>query len=503
MIFAAIIDASLLPFVALTALLAHNQLYGALQDGQQPWATMFGSDDQSRIIITSTWLISVVDGALLLTSLVASIYLALTFRKISKLPPDMNPLEDNLTSRHKRNKSSISTAATESSQRDSATPLMSPSRSVPFSETRNESSPDVSMAQRRPTASNRSSRVDLARSVFEQPRSERSSRADLLNQTHPNSRPASTVGTPQSRSPVHRSPVRPGSTVYSERQTSPSRQSPTRPQSVAYSEYRYSPVRHESPGYSPADNKQQQQQQYSPTRPKSTVYADMYQGSPRPPSTRPPSTIYGREHGSDEENWTSYPSPAPSPSPPRLAPPELQHLRESNAKEAHRASPPAAVNTRLGKYDLANRKPQPLGMNPPTPLNPEHRRFLIEARALRDSNGNTPVGNVNYRIANDSEHSSASAWQDIRLDANETPRSEMSSSPSVVGAEGGGGGKGRKVYGELPHSGQVGQGLGRIVSSGVDAERLGRDGAGMRAREVSGKVVEEGRGRGKVEYLDF
>ncbi|CCU74287.1 hypothetical protein BGHDH14_bgh03311 [Blumeria hordei DH14] len=38
-----------------------------------------------------------------------SLYLAVVFRKIAAMPPDMNPLEDNLTSRHKRNKSSIAT----------------------------------------------------------------------------------------------------------------------------------------------------------------------------------------------------------------------------------------------------------------------------------------------------------------------------------------------------------------------------------------------------------
>jgi hypothetical protein len=52
-------------------------------------------------------------GGLHLLSLTISLWLAVMFRRISLMPPDMNPLEANLTSRvHKRNKSSVATTST-------------------------------------------------------------------------------------------------------------------------------------------------------------------------------------------------------------------------------------------------------------------------------------------------------------------------------------------------------------------------------------------------------
>ena len=191
-----------------------------------------------------------------------------------------------------------------------------------------------------------------------------------------------------------------------------------------------------------------------------------------------------RDVEKDEENWTAHPSPTPSP--PRFAPPELQHLRNFDPRQSHRASPPVPIkSSKYDKYDYSSRTPQPLGMNPPTPVNAEHRRS-VEARALQDSNGNA---NTNAR------YGKPSIWQEIRLD-NGTPGSNVST-PSARRSPG-------KLYGDLQSglaSGQVKRGLGRIVSSGVDAGDVGLGSNGIRAREVSGKVAEEGRAR--IEYFDF
>lgn len=46
-------------------------------------------------------------SVLYLFSIAVSLYMGRVYRKIAAMPPDMNPLEDNLTSQHKRNKSSI------------------------------------------------------------------------------------------------------------------------------------------------------------------------------------------------------------------------------------------------------------------------------------------------------------------------------------------------------------------------------------------------------------
>ncbi|POS87911.1 hypothetical protein EPUL_000249, partial [Erysiphe pulchra] len=48
-------------------------------------------------------------SVLYIFSIAVSLYMARVYHKIAAMPPDMNPLEDNLTSRHKRNKSSIIT----------------------------------------------------------------------------------------------------------------------------------------------------------------------------------------------------------------------------------------------------------------------------------------------------------------------------------------------------------------------------------------------------------
>ncbi|KAI0406106.1 hypothetical protein F4802DRAFT_559348 [Xylaria palmicola] len=96
-----------------------------------------------------------------------SLYLGLMFKRIANMPPDMNPLESNLTSRaHKRNKSSVAssyTAVSESSQRLS-TPLEGHRRSgAPYEELSRP--PSIPFMQTRrgsqDSSSKRDSRVDL------------------------------------------------------------------------------------------------------------------------------------------------------------------------------------------------------------------------------------------------------------------------------------------------------------------------------------------------------
>ncbi|MCJ1251378.1 hypothetical protein MMC30_008611 [Trapelia coarctata] len=177
MLFAAMFDAGLIPFYVFTALISHQQYYEpSVAPGR--WQTLFEDDPKTQKIIYSTYLIGVTAGGIHLVSLCVSIYLAFIFRKIARLPPDMNPLEDNLTSRHKRNKSSLSATATEINNRDShlSAPLIDAPRMVPFMHTRTDSN-SVS-PQRRPVHSHQNSRTDLP--LYQQPRSQRSSRADIL-----------------------------------------------------------------------------------------------------------------------------------------------------------------------------------------------------------------------------------------------------------------------------------------------------------------------------------
>jgi len=65
---------------------------------------MFPTDEETNKVLMTTWLTSVTVAGLHLVSLLLDFYLLVIFRKITKMPPDMNPLEDNLTKRNKSSK---------------------------------------------------------------------------------------------------------------------------------------------------------------------------------------------------------------------------------------------------------------------------------------------------------------------------------------------------------------------------------------------------------------
>lgn len=109
--FALITDAGFVPFYVFTALLAKRNLNeDAGTDGR--WRTFFPTDEETDKVLLTTWLIATTTASLHLASIVLDLYLVYIFRKIAKLPPDMNPLEENLTSRrktkHRHKNSSIS-----------------------------------------------------------------------------------------------------------------------------------------------------------------------------------------------------------------------------------------------------------------------------------------------------------------------------------------------------------------------------------------------------------
>ncbi|EAT86940.2 hypothetical protein SNOG_05876 [Parastagonospora nodorum SN15] len=109
--FALVTDAGFIPFYVFTVLLSRrNSDMEAGTVGR--WRTMFPTDEETNKVLLTTWLTSIAVAGLHLISLFLDMYLLVIFRKIAKLPPDMNPLEDNLTSRrktkHKHKNSSIS-----------------------------------------------------------------------------------------------------------------------------------------------------------------------------------------------------------------------------------------------------------------------------------------------------------------------------------------------------------------------------------------------------------
>ena len=355
MIFAAIVDTGLIPFCVFTALMARTE-YTEKADIAGRWQTLFGTDVASYNIFYTTFLLSVVNGGLHACSLIISIYLTVLFRKISKLPPDMNPLEDNLTSRaHKRNKSSIidnrtsqATTATPNSKRDSgvADPLMSPTREVPFMHTREPSTLDLSSTPHS-HFSPRASQVTVSAPFYDQPPSQRSSRANITQSTP---RPRSFYEQPNSartsRTAIAQSPARPR-TMYE--------QSPLKSSSLTEIANVEIP---RAPTMSPSV--------YSDfSRPPSTRPS-----STRPPSTRPRSTVTA----TSDSNWITHPSPPPSP------PAEFKHLRTMN-KKTYAAVPQSAPAWNVENFN-------PLELNPPTPPNAQ-RSPRADQRPLVPGTGNS------------------------------------------------------------------------------------------------------------------
>ena len=108
--FALVTDAGFIPFYVYTLLLSRrNADMEAGTAGR--WRTIFPTDDETNKILLTTWLTATTAAGLHLISALLDIYLVIIFRNITKLPPDMNPLEDNLTrrkSKHKHKNSSIS-----------------------------------------------------------------------------------------------------------------------------------------------------------------------------------------------------------------------------------------------------------------------------------------------------------------------------------------------------------------------------------------------------------
>ncbi|KAJ5666478.1 uncharacterized protein N7477_008926 [Penicillium maclennaniae] len=138
-VFASTLDLGLIPFYVFTAIIAHAEY----TEDAYHWGTMFKSTELTVDISEAMFICALANAGLHLVSLSLSIYLAVIFRKISNLPPDLNPLEDNLTARPQRSRKEInidekhmSSSTLASTMED---PLIGPPRSVPFIHTRGHS----------------------------------------------------------------------------------------------------------------------------------------------------------------------------------------------------------------------------------------------------------------------------------------------------------------------------------------------------------------------------
>ncbi|KAL3462912.1 hypothetical protein BJX64DRAFT_258412 [Aspergillus heterothallicus] len=142
MLFASTLDLGLIPFYVFAAYLGYMEYNSTTYS----WQTLLSTDvDVIMTISKATFYLSIINGGLHLISLGISGWLCNIFRQIAQLPPDLNPLEDNLTARpHKRTKSEIAEKHASSSTLDStmsaAQPLIGAPRTIPFTHTRARSS---------------------------------------------------------------------------------------------------------------------------------------------------------------------------------------------------------------------------------------------------------------------------------------------------------------------------------------------------------------------------
>ena len=493
-----------------TALVSHTQ---SIEPVNAPghWSTLFASDEATTSTVFATFITSVVTGTFHLVSLAISVYLGVIFRKISRLPPDMNPLEDNLTSRHKRNKSSflddrlsqMSTSA-DKIQETSAEDYLVASPTVPFMHTRKDSYSNTAGISH-PNASARASRTDLSTPLYDQspaqrslytelrgpfydlPLSQCSSRTKIQSQNNdepqslndgshsnltcaPNLNTSDTVprtdlATPfYDQPPAHRSAHTEIQGPFYDQQLPPShRQSRTmfpvlfQGESPPKSPTEPTVIRSPTKGSSiysnttnPMDQKIQPTVTRSPTKSSSIYSTNTIStiATSRPASTRPRSTAQSLP----DDNWITHPSPSPSPSP--SPPRELKHLLNKPSYQPLSQTSPF-------EYTTNNENFRPLEMNPPTPPFNKQKPKVgagVEQRALTPGTGNLGQGG---------------GW-----------------TPGTVGIGN------AKAWRGMSRPGPAGMGGGgRVVSrSGVEVKERGiYPSGGIRAREVSGKVMEEGR----------
>lgn len=134
-VFASTFDLGLVPFYVFGAYISYIEYANVAYN----WGTLLGNTNGiPHLIANINFILSVASGALHAVSFGISMFLAIVFRRITRLPPDMNPLEDNLTARpHKRTKSEIAEKHLSQSTVDSGIgmddPLIGSPRIMPFS----------------------------------------------------------------------------------------------------------------------------------------------------------------------------------------------------------------------------------------------------------------------------------------------------------------------------------------------------------------------------------
>ncbi|EFX04205.1 hypothetical protein CMQ_1133 [Grosmannia clavigera kw1407] len=174
-------------------------VYGlmAARSDSDGWSTLLANKAALSSLKTAFYYTLVGAGALHLVTLCVACWLGVKFRQITMMPPDMNPLEDNLTSRtktalHARNKSSVVTIGSLQSVDLAKEKGFVRPPAVPFAHTRGSS--DATSVR---THKSRDSRLDLPsryHQVMPSNSSVRSSATTLKRASIASGLPSSTIG---------------------------------------------------------------------------------------------------------------------------------------------------------------------------------------------------------------------------------------------------------------------------------------------------------------------
>lgn len=353
-------DFGLTPFYVFIAYF--SRLNYVMEPGiKDRWDSFFHQEGTTTLLLEITWIASAAMAGLHFISSILDIWLAVVFRKISKLPPDMNPLEGNLTgrssraSKHKYKNSEITlvgstsdkkpgylsgstVSVTDLSRLSTATKDGEDTRRVPFYHSRTDS--EATFSPHNPDSVRWSQQHYGEVAMYQQPRAARSSQ--IYNQTR-SSRPSS--------------PSKHGSfTDYFDLNNS-------RPSSVGRPADQFSPARYSSPAL---------------------------------PNAAPSNALVRAQQTEPfmNKNWFAM----------------EDEVSDSGSPSRHRMPPPAIQVEERTSFDV-----QPLRMNPPTPPpkqveyrdygnNTPKRSALTERRD--NGNGNSELGRHLTVISNGTEGSS-------------------------------------------------------------------------------------------------
>ncbi|RVD80540.1 uncharacterized protein DFL_008435 [Arthrobotrys flagrans] len=137
-------DCCIIPFYVFIGLWTWQQRAQMIANPDNPdnWVSVFNKDNSefSQLMVFISFITACAGGGLMVITVMLGLFIAITFRRISRLPPDMNPLDDttytSLTARPSSKRFSKSSISSGESFEKSASRDVSPKRAVPFLEIR-------------------------------------------------------------------------------------------------------------------------------------------------------------------------------------------------------------------------------------------------------------------------------------------------------------------------------------------------------------------------------